>query len=76
MQKNSFNGVLFCKIKKRLLGYFRVNDSIKNFKSRSLEGLINSLNRKYYEGFEGEPELVLVNEEKNLLYGMGILKLY
>lgn len=33
--------------------------------------MIDLLNRKYYEGFEGEPELVLVNEENKFIIWNG-----
>lgn len=36
-----------------------------------MEGLIDLLNKKYYEGFEGESELVLVNEENKLIIWNG-----
>lgn len=32
------------------------------------------LNRKYYEGFEGEPELILVNEENKLIIWNGFFE--
>lgn len=34
-------------------------------------GMIDVINRKYYSGFEGEPELVLVNGENKLIIWIG-----